>query len=416
MYIGLAATSHDAALTTTARFTNVSITGGAGVWGHQDIGIKSNIAGPLYVALQDSTLSKTAVITHPDPNAALNGTYQEWNIPLSSFTGINPAAIKKIFIGVGNRSSPTPGGAGTIYIDDIRVYRPRCFPGLIKPPADFDNSCIVDYPDIQTLTNNWLISTYDVVPAAPSDANLAVYYRFEGNFNDSSVNGNHGDPCNGVSIVTDPTRGQVANFDGVDDYVDITNPIELPLYSVALWFRVAGGTGSRDLFAAFTTNHGALLEVQGTGTLRYLHRFPFGGTGGNSIYTATGYADGLWHHAAAVKSADRMALYVDGQQVGAQTDNTQFDQPTMAVLGRIDSSRTERQFLGAMDDVRIYSRALSHNEVAHLAGKTTPFQQRLDLLLTPQDAAINLYNDKIIDLKDYAVLADTWLDELLWPQ
>jgi hypothetical protein len=69
-----------------------------------------------------------------------------------------------------------------------------------------------------------------------------------------------------------------------------------------------------------------------------------------------------------------------------------------------------------VDDVRVYNRALTQGEVAYLAGKTTAFQQRLDLLLTPQDPAINLYNDGVIDLKDYAVIADTWLDELLWPQ
>jgi hypothetical protein len=69
-----------------------------------------------------------------------------------------------------------------------------------------------------------------------------------------------------------------------------------------------------------------------------------------------------------------------------------------------------------VDEVRVYNRALSQGEVAYLAGKTTAFQQRLDLLLTPRDPAINLYNDGVIDLKDYALVADTWLDELLWPQ
>jgi hypothetical protein len=28
---------------------------------------------------------------------------------------------------------------------------------------------------------------------------------------------------------------------------------------------------------------------------------------------------------------------------------------------------------------------------------------------------INLYEDGVIDFKDYAILAGTWLDELFWP-
>ena len=32
-------------------------------------------------------------------------------------------AVKKMIVGVGDRSAPTPGGAGQIYIDDIRVIK-----------------------------------------------------------------------------------------------------------------------------------------------------------------------------------------------------------------------------------------------------------------------------------------------------
>jgi hypothetical protein len=39
----------------------------------------------------------------------------------------------------------------------------------------------------------------------------------------------------------------------------------------------------------------------------------------------------------------------------------------------------------------------------------------LEPLLTPQNPGINLYKDGTIDLRDYAVLADVWLEEVLWP-
>jgi hypothetical protein len=413
MYIGLAVTSHNAAATTTARFTNVSITGGAGVWGHQDIGIKSNIAGPLYVALQDSTLSKTAVITHPDPNAVLNGTYQEWNIPLSSFTGINPAAIKKIIIGVGNRSSPTPGGAGTIYIDDIRVYRPRCFPGLIKPPADFDNSCIVDYPDIGILTDNWLIQDYQVTPSDPGTSGLAGWWKFEGNLLDSSGGGHTGDPCGATPAYTAGKVGQSLNLNGYYVHVGSVGIDSNDARTVAGWAK------------ASTTNIPDWTNVFGlTGAAEANRHFDIQRRGGGPpVYYCVhvhGWEDNLipidldWHHLAATydKTTITIKWYADGHLAGQEVRN--LDTIGMMRIGRRGDNTNN--FPGLVDEVRVYNRALSQGEVAYLAGKTTAFQQRLDLLLTPRDPAINLYNDGVIDLKDYAVIADTWLDELLWPQ
>ena len=128
IYVGLALTSHDAALTCEAKFSNVTITGTAGQqWIHQDIGIVSNDPEPLYVALSNSA-GAPAVVYHDDANAATIDTWTEWVIPLQAFAdqGINLTNIDKIAIGLGTRGNNTiPGGSGKIYIDDIRLYRPR---------------------------------------------------------------------------------------------------------------------------------------------------------------------------------------------------------------------------------------------------------------------------------------------------
>ncbi|MBN1505874.1 MAG: hypothetical protein JW955_03465 [Sedimentisphaerales bacterium] len=85
-------------------------------------GAAENTADPLYVAFQDSA-SHTAVVTHTDANASKSTEWLEWKIPLSQLAGVNAAAVKKMFIGVGNRNSPKAGGAGTLYVDDIRVVK-----------------------------------------------------------------------------------------------------------------------------------------------------------------------------------------------------------------------------------------------------------------------------------------------------
>jgi hypothetical protein len=128
VYIGLAVTSHNAALTCQAVFTNVTTTGNvSGQWVNQDIGIASNDAEPLYVAVFNST-GTPAVVVHDDPAAANIDTWTEWVIPLQAFAdqGIVLTDIDKIAIGLGTKGNSTiPGGSGKMFIDDIRLYRPR---------------------------------------------------------------------------------------------------------------------------------------------------------------------------------------------------------------------------------------------------------------------------------------------------
>ena len=130
-HIGLAVTSHDAALTCEAVFSNVSTTGMvSGSWTNQDIGIASNAAEPLYFAVSNAS-GTPAVVPHDDINAAQIDEWTEWIIPLQAFSdqGINLVNVDKIAIGLGTGSGTAgPGGTGTMYIDDIRLYRPALEP------------------------------------------------------------------------------------------------------------------------------------------------------------------------------------------------------------------------------------------------------------------------------------------------
>jgi hypothetical protein len=85
----------------------------------------ANAAEPLYVAISNST-GTPAIAAHDDSNAAKNGLWNQWVIPLQAFAdqGINLTNVDKIAIGLGTKSGmAAPGGLGTIYIDDIRLYR-----------------------------------------------------------------------------------------------------------------------------------------------------------------------------------------------------------------------------------------------------------------------------------------------------
>jgi hypothetical protein len=75
------------------------------------------------VTLTDSA-GKSATVVHPDAAVATVTQWTEWKIPLSGFTGVNAAKVKTLIIGLGDRSSPKKGGAGLLFIDDIRVTKP----------------------------------------------------------------------------------------------------------------------------------------------------------------------------------------------------------------------------------------------------------------------------------------------------
>jgi len=128
VYTGLAVTSHDINLICEAVFSNVSFSSTAvdEQWIDQDIGMLSNDPEPMYLALYNST-GEPAVISHDDPNAAQIDTWTEWVIPLQTFAdqGVDLTDIDKIAIGFGDRDNPQlNSGAGTMYFDDIRLYRP----------------------------------------------------------------------------------------------------------------------------------------------------------------------------------------------------------------------------------------------------------------------------------------------------
>jgi len=111
-----------------AKFSNVSVTPTSSVSGDwQTMGIggdqnPGNALDTFYVAVQDSA-GKIKVMSNPDRTLIATGSWEKWSIPLSQLTsaGVNLNSVKKVVLGVGDRSSPTIGGTGTLYIDDIRL-------------------------------------------------------------------------------------------------------------------------------------------------------------------------------------------------------------------------------------------------------------------------------------------------------
>jgi hypothetical protein len=221
VHIGLALTSHDAAATCQAVFSNVTITGNVtGAWMNQDIGIQSNAAEPMYVAIANST-GAPAVVYHDDSDATQIDTWTEWNIDLKDFQdkGINLTDVDSIALGFGDRNNPQVGGAGKMYFDDIRLYLARYVPGMGTPLAgDLNNDGIVDNLDLEIMVGDWLAADSFTAAAVPSGAPVG-WWKFDNNTNDSAGN-NHG-TANGLPGYVAGMDGQAISLDGVNDYVSV---------------------------------------------------------------------------------------------------------------------------------------------------------------------------------------------------
>ena len=86
-----------------------------------------NDPASLYVAVED-TAGRVAVVAHPDADATVATQWQAWPIPFSELGDVDLSAVKVLYVGVGDRDNPTPGGGGLLYIDDIQVGHPVAVP------------------------------------------------------------------------------------------------------------------------------------------------------------------------------------------------------------------------------------------------------------------------------------------------
>jgi hypothetical protein len=401
VYVGLALTSHNAGLTCEAVFSNVTITGNVtGQWMHQDIGIQSNDPEPMYVAIANSN-GAPAVVYHDDPDAAQIDTWTEWNIDLKEFQdkGINLTDVDSIALGFGDRNNPQVGGAGKMYFDDLRLYRARYVPGKGTPlEGDFNADGVVDYGDLEIMTNKWLNEA-----ETPSPANLIAQYDFEGNVQDKSGNGNHGTLIGDASVT-------MLQLDGDGDAVNVGdssmfNPTGS--LSISAWINMSSWGG----------NWGnVILSKRGENDLGWQFRRHGGNQNLTFTLRGTSGADdpqgtiepplNEWIHVAAVYDADAglRTVYINSI-VDVQIDDsgTVASCPHDVYIGARatdDNAGQEGFFDGQIDDLSIYGRALSPGEVFSLAGGSPP----------------DLDGDMKIDFKDYAVLVDQWLDEQLWPE
>jgi Concanavalin A-like lectin/glucanases superfamily len=112
--------------------------------------------------------------------------------------------------------------------------------------------------------------------------------------------------------------------------------------------------------------------IEHPGRIRFLHRDPPSDNAetGTSCFSQVPYELRKWAHVVAVKDGSEMRLYVNGKLAAQGNENTKLASGLSLLVGQLDRHRDWRRFIGQIDELAIYNRALSDREILrhfHLA-------------------------------------------------
>ena len=237
--------------------------------------------------------------------------------------------------------------------------------------ADLDRLGSVDVADLALLVQNWLTNLLPPNPIGwwTLDETCGTIAA------DSSGRNNNGTLMNGLNFANDSVQGRIGNalhFDGIDDKV-LASSLSLPSGSgvtMAMWFNpdvtLNSSTGRVD-FTYWVGGSGLPnLTMVDSGKISfrcYLYEYP---SAFKVSTTTSSWTAGTWYHIAGTYDDFKLKIYVNGI-----LQNTLSQQGTQRATSGFyfgdGSGSWCVPFNGKIDDVRIYDRALSAEEIANLA-------------------------------------------------
>jgi hypothetical protein len=250
--------------------------------------------------------------------------------------------------------SDTPAGA---YVDALVVTLapPLEAPPRKEPPSPKDMPGLLAY---------WALDEQSGAKAADSAP---------GGANAATVHG--GKWVKGV-------RGGALELDGGKDYVDCGAAAGLNFqagapFTVTGWVRTARPLGTVVSFRHSKDGGPAIDLLIAGGALQGLVREDRKELGQHALVTGGRVADGQWHHFALTRTGTAIELYLDGASQGRAVGRDAGG-PITTDLRALGSERAwvqrginpaDHRFLqGALDEVCVFGRALSADEVKRLAG------------------------------------------------
>lgn len=216
--------------------------------------------------------------------------------------------------------------------------------------------------------------------AAPSDgptdpSGLVAWYAFDGDLHDA-LGGPDGSCVSSSScpVVIAGHHGPAIELDGTScvQVVD-SGALDLPTLTLSIWLRAeALGPNatqvSKRVDAGGSFYDSWQLEIPSSPSAS--ESFTYKGSAANEeVVSAAGAIElGVWQHVAATFDGTTKRLYIGGVRVASQPESQALSYDTHPMLiGCDDNATLVEHFQGALDDLKIFDRALSDAEIADLA-------------------------------------------------
>jgi len=238
--------------------------------------------------------------------------------------------------------------------------------------------------------------------------NLIAYWPLDGNAND--LTGNGYDALAGPRVVFDQGyTGQSAYFDGTDyqSYLECSNSAGMHLSqgaTVSAWIKSSRLEDPYASVVAKGVQAWRLIRNNEAGSISFHFNAASGGeyqaNGGTAVI------DGQWHHLAGVYDGHSVRLYVDGYLDASSPAGPVKTTGDPVYIGSRVNNTHNRNWIGHIDEVRIYNAALSEANILYLAQSNPKIDNP-----RPTDLTV----DGVIDLNDLSVFVLTWLKSNIWP-
>ena len=334
-----------------------------------DAGVRNTFNSAAGVITTGQWYHITAVYTSiSNFTAYVNGV----SIPLTSSGGggaMNYATNNKFRIGTHYDANTTTTKYTNGLIDEVRLYNRALTAGEIKGLYDMGQSDKVNSSVSQPQGTGRL------------DSGLAGYWKLDDgsgtSATDASTNGNTGTLTNSPTWTTGQI-GSAVDLDGTDDYINFgaTYNYTSSDFSISHWAKFdslttdTGGQGPLTIYKGAYQVNGYYAQVSTTGGVSF---FTNQSGASQASSTATGViVAGNWYHMTYVRRGATVQIYING--VDSTTTIGSHSNPSSSSsnfeFGRYAPGNIEMN--GQVDELRVYDRALSADEVSGLYRLNTP--------------------------------------------
>jgi hypothetical protein len=199
------------------------------------------------------------------------------------------------------------------------------------------------------------------VPSNVPANGLVGYWPFNGNANDESGNGNNGTVGSGITLSTDrfSNANSAYNFTG-NGYIQLFQDpiIGNSNFTISVWIKSAEIPVERNAIMGWgstsITNGGVYLFYYGNGVIEFDNTNVGGPSASGSVN------DNLWHQIIVVHTSGTIKLFIDGTLRSSGNLSPNIISSTDAYIG---SNSGQYFFNGQLDDIAIYNRSLTEQEI-----------------------------------------------------